>query len=200
MPFFPSAMEMDVNNVNNFNDVRERSHSLSNASSRSTSIVSKASSIPYHERMTINNGLPNQEHVEPIDSSQLSYSSDGQERDYSSMVADLILPQGPQRVSNEALALNTSNVPHVDNDDVINIQLLYDPNRPMEPELWDGNFQHISLYSSLEHLPSDASCIKTSLICMAKYIGNKKIDSTKANEVNDLKGIGEVAWKFVSAF
>jgi len=35
---------------------------------------------------------------------------------------------------------------------------------------------------------------------MAKYIGNNKIDSTKANEVNDLKGIGEATWKFVSAF
>ena len=61
----------------------------------------------------------------------------------------------------------------------------------MEPELWDSDFQHISLHSSLKHLPSDASDIKTSLICMAKYIRNNKIDSTKANEVNDLKGIGE---------
>ena len=35
---------------------------------------------------------------------------------------------------------------------------------------------------------------------MPKYIGNKKIDSTKANEVSDLKGIGEATWKFVSVF
>lgn len=35
---------------------------------------------------------------------------------------------------------------------------------------------------------------------MAKYIGNKKIDSTKVNEVNDLEGIGKAAWKFVSTF
>ena len=69
MPSFPSAMEMDVNKVNNFNDIRERSHSLSNASSRSVSIVSRVSLILYHERMTINNDLPDQEHVEPIDSS-----------------------------------------------------------------------------------------------------------------------------------
>ena len=35
---------------------------------------------------------------------------------------------------------------------------------------------------------------------MPKYIGNKKIDSTKANEVSDLKGIGKATWKFVSVF
>lgn len=63
----------------------------------------------------------------------------------------------------------------------------------MKPKLWNGNFQHISLHSSLEHFLSDASYIKISLICMAKYIGNKKIDSTKVNEVNDLEGIGKAA-------
>ena len=44
------------------------------------------------------------------------------------MVADLISPQEPQHVSNEAPALNTSNVPRVDDNNVINIQLLYNLN------------------------------------------------------------------------
>ena len=35
---------------------------------------------------------------------------------------------------------------------------------------------------------------------MAKYIRNKKIDLIKVNKVNDLKDIGEAAWKFVSVF
>ena len=70
----------------------------------------------------------------------------------------------------------------------------------MESKLWDGNFCHISLYSSLEHLPSDISCIKTSLIYMARYIENKKFDMTKSNEVKDLQDIGKAAWKFVFAF
>ena len=64
MPFFPSAIEMDINKVNNFNDIRKRSYSLSNASSKSMSIVSRVFLILYHERMTINNDLPDQEHVE----------------------------------------------------------------------------------------------------------------------------------------
>ena len=63
MSFFPSTMEMDIDNVNNFNDIRERSHSLSNISSKSISIVSRVSLILYHERMIINNDLPNQEYV-----------------------------------------------------------------------------------------------------------------------------------------
>jgi len=121
-------MEMDIDNVDNFDDIREISHSLSNVLSKSVFIVSKASLIPYHERMTINNDLPNQEHIEPINSSQLSYSGNGQERNHSSIVTDIVLSQEFQHVLNEVLALNTSNVSCVDNNDIINIQLLYDPN------------------------------------------------------------------------
>lgn len=35
---------------------------------------------------------------------------------------------------------------------------------------------------------------------MAKYIKNEKIDMIKSHEVNNLKGIGEATWKFISAF
>ena len=34
---------------------------------------------------------------------------------------------------------------------------------------------------------------------MTKYILNKKIENSKTNEVNNLKDIGEVAWKFILA-
>jgi len=34
---------------------------------------------------------------------------------------------------------------------------------------------------------------------MAKYIKNKKIDITKSNEVKNLQGISEAAWKFIFA-
>jgi len=33
---------------------------------------------------------------------------------------------------------------------------------------------------------------------MTKYITNKKIDSSKANNLEDFKGIGEVVWNFIS--
>jgi len=36
-------------------------------------------------------------------------------------------------------------------EDVINIQLPYDPNAPMEPELWSRAFHPISLHGSIEY-------------------------------------------------
>jgi len=44
------------------------------------------------------------------------------------MVINPIISQGLQCVSNKALAPNTSNFPCVDDDNIINIQLPYDPN------------------------------------------------------------------------
>ena len=34
---------------------------------------------------------------------------------------------------------------------------------------------------------------------MTKYILNKKVESSKVNEVNDFKDIGKVVWGFISA-
>ena len=81
----------------------------------------------------------------------------------------------------------------------INILLLYDPNIPTDPEIWDGNFYLISLHDSIEHLSSDVKNIKNSLRFMTKYIANKQIESSKANNLDDFKGIGEVVWNFISS-
>jgi len=69
-------MEIDINKVNNFDNVRGRFQSFSNISFKSMSLVSRAFSKLYHERMIINNNLPDKEMVESIDRSQLSYSGD----------------------------------------------------------------------------------------------------------------------------
>ena len=34
---------------------------------------------------------------------------------------------------------------------------------------------------------------------MTKYITNKEIDSSKANDLEDFKGIGEAVWNFISS-
>jgi len=123
------AMNIDITKkVNNFDSARGRSPSPSNVSSRSASVKLKASSIPYHERMVIQNDLPDEELREPIDCSQLSYDNNCQETSCVNIVVDPVIPQGPQHVSNEALALNISSFPCVDDDDIINIQLPYNPN------------------------------------------------------------------------
>ena len=57
----------------------------------------------------------------------------------------------------------------------INIPLSYDPNIPMDPEIWGEGFHSISLYSLIEHIVSDAKNIKDSLKFMTKYITNKQV-------------------------
>ena len=75
------------------------------------------SSIPYHHRMIINNDLPDQEHMELIDNSQLLYNSNSRNNNQDNMVAVPSLLES-QYVSNEAPALNIS---HVDDGNIINI-------------------------------------------------------------------------------
>jgi len=51
----------------------------------------------------------------------------------------------------------------------------------------------------LEYLLSDSNNIKKLLHCITKYIKSNNIDSKKTNDIPDLKGLGEVAWNFISA-
>ena len=79
----------------------------------------------------------------------------------------------------------------------INILLLYNSNVPTNPETWGGSFHPISLHGLIKHIASNVKNIKDSLKFMAKYISNKQVDSAKANELDDFKGIGEVVWNFI---
>ena len=84
-------------------------------------------------------------------------------------------------------------------DMVINIQLLYNPNTPTEPKLWDGNFHPILLYRFIEYLTSDSKNIKNSLNFMAKYIINKQVNSAKSNDLEDFNGIEGAIWNLISS-
>jgi len=85
--------------------------------------------------MVINNNLPDEKIIELIDSSQLSYSGNSQGRNCDSVVIDPIPPQESQYTSNKILAHNIYNGQHVSDDDIINIQLLYNSNWSIEPDL-----------------------------------------------------------------
>ena len=61
--------------VNNFDNARERSPSSSSVTSRSTSVESKTSFIPYYERIVIQNNFSEEEFRELINYSQLSYNN-----------------------------------------------------------------------------------------------------------------------------
>ena len=81
----------------------------------------------------------------------------------------------------------------------INIPLPYNPNTSADPEIWDGNFHLISLHDLIEHLGLDVKSIKDSLRFITKYITNKQIESLKANDLEDFKGIEEIVWNFISS-
>ena len=84
-------------------------------------------------------------------------------------------------------------------NDVINIQLLYDPQALTGPELWSGSFHPIFLHGLIKHLASDSRNIKVTLNSLAKYILNKNVSSAKVNDLKDLDGMGDAIWNFISA-
>ena len=175
---------------------------------------STRSSVAYHEKMERNNAI-----VIDDDSSDfslaLSYKNEQERAIQVSKVTDpqnnmrpqcdnLIAPNAtPQRVLNEDHQSNSGNKAtqaHTSHkDEVINIQLLYDPQAPTEPELWSGSFYPISLHGSIEHFASDAKNIKVSLNFLAKYIQGKQVNGNKVNDLNDFDGMGDAIWNFISS-
>jgi len=91
------------------------------------------------------------------------------------------------------LGVNNEATPSCDihEDDIINVQIPYDPNTPTEPELWSGSFHPISLHGSIEHFTSDTKNIKVTLNFLAKYIQSKQVEGNKVNDLADFDGIGD---------
>ena len=106
------------------------------------------------------------------ESRELSYETEQERNIRVSMAAN---QQTNQQVSTRPLGGNNEvNPTHGQHEeDVINIQIPYDPNAPTEPELWSGSFHPISLHGSMEHFASDSKNIKVTLNFLAKYILNK---------------------------
>jgi len=153
--------------------------------------------------MELNNDLPDIESQRSIDSSQLSNVGEAKVGDLVRLATDKDSASNSQCVCNETPALKRKPQPHgkskgklIDgpssssSKNIVNTQLPYNINQAMESDTWDGNFHSISLHSSIEHLMSDTKNIKESLHHMTKYILNKNVDNSKANDVNDFKGIG----------
>ena len=133
----------------NYNEVRGRTVSPQPYSSRVSSMSSTKSLVNYYERMECNNNLNND--IKMNNDSEgpgLSYETVQEQAICVSIVADLSNNTLNKHVTNECPTISS---PHVQtahstlgslhgNDTAINIQLLYNPNTPIEPNLWDGNF------------------------------------------------------------
>jgi len=138
-----------------------------------------------------------------VEAPALSYKMEQEKQSRLSKATGTSNNTRPQGVNNGGSSIQSDRVDYVspnkthgeaprdDDDNVINIQIAYDPNVPTEPKLWSGNFQSISLHGSIEHIVSDTKSIKDSLNFMAKYISNKKVNPKTANSLKDLDGISD---------
>ena len=157
-------------------------------------MVSSGRATPYHNRMDIE-----VDDVPPTDQIsnqrlELSYETEHEKALRLDKATNLPDNMRPPTTNNKA---TPAHVAH--KEDVINIQLPYDPNAPMEPELWSGSFHPISLHSSIEHFASDTKNIKVSLDFLAKYIQGKQVNGNMVNDLGDFDGMGDVIWNFISA-
>jgi len=73
------------------------------------------------------------------------------------------------------------------------VLLVYDINQLVEPNTWNGEACSISIFRTMEFLEINLKNIFTSLLPIADYIRNKKIEKDKANDISELKGFSEVA-------
>ena len=148
---------------------------------------------------------------QPIDFPALFYKDEREKESRLRKEAETTTNSRPQDGNNKASSIQSNHgnhipsdsrciqISHVDDDNVINIQLPYDSNGPMEPDLWSGNFQSISLHGSVKYIALDLKNIKQSLNFMVRYIFNKKVNPKSSNNLNDFDGIGNVVWNFLSS-
>ena len=180
---------------NNLNEVRGCSLDMSIHRPRSPSLLLSKCEEECHIRVKRkSNRIDKDNLVNSLSNFSLEYTTQEGQIHQVSKAADPTLNMRMQNVLTAQLALSQPS-----SKNVFNIQLNYDPNQALNPESWDGNFHAISLYGSMEYLTSDALNVKESLIRIKKYISGKSIDSVKANEVQDLIGMGKALWEFINA-
>jgi len=199
---------------NNYDEVRGRPLSTNMNISRDSSISSARSSVAYHEKMECNNDMVIDDDFN-VTSLALSYEDEQERAIRVSKAADLQNNMRPQcnslNVANSTsqCVLNENHQSNTGNkatqattsheNEVINIQLSYDPQAPTELELWSGSFHPISLHSSIEHFALDAKNIKISLNFLAKFIQGKQVNGNKVNDLNDFNSMGDAIWNFISS-
>ena len=143
LPTIPSSANMGMNlsfrNIfDNYNEMKDRTASPNLQSSKAFSMSSSKSSVTYYVRMENNNDLEDDINMEPINNSQLLYVTFTEHNNQVSTAADSNNNMIQKYVLINHSALNsttTSSLPHVNEDSVINIQLSYNPNRSIEPDL-----------------------------------------------------------------
>jgi len=199
-------LNMDVDSVSIMfkldhidNEVRGCSLDASIHRPRSPSMSSSECDKEYHihvqresEKMVEDNN-----NIEPANSRgsiRLKYAIQEGQNNQGSKVANTSLNTRQQHTPTVGPALNSPL-----GENMFDIQLNYNPDQALDPELWDGNFHAVSLHSSIEYIASDVLSIKNSLLRIKKYILGKSINGDKANNFKDLSGMGKAIWEFISS-
>jgi len=199
LPTMSSEMNigMDIQSgpvLTNNSEVRGRNSLSSANSSRDISMVSSGRSTPYHDRMdTDPDGSPSNDEV-TNEHLELLYETEQEKALRIGKTTNQQNTSRPQDTNNET----TPSHVQLEND-VINIQLSYNPQALTEPKLWSGSFHPISLHGSIEHFTSDSKNIKVTLNFLAKYIQGKQVNGGKANDLSDFDGMGDAIWNFISS-
>jgi len=120
---------------------------------------------------------------------------------------------GPLRYDFAMLPLQTPCVPHKDapNNPILsnNFNTSPEPSLPMvipysanvlaNPNLWDGNFTAMSLFSMNEFLQSDVHNMACLLQCIACFLKQCSLEGHDGNSIPQLELFGESAWDFIFA-
>ena len=159
--------------------------------SRESSLASSGCSTSYHDRMDTDMDFPPSKKESNL---ELSYETEQEKALQVGMAANLQETTRPLPIRNE---IPPTHAPH--EEEVINIQLPYDPQAPAKPELWSGFFHPISLHGSIEHFASDSKNIKVSFNFLTKYIKNKQTNGNTINNLSDFDGMGNAIWNIISS-
>ena len=142
--------------------VRGCSSASSMPSSRSLSSSSDKSNKVYLIRVQYkSDNMDQDDPVTPSNSPQLKYVTPNRQESCISKVADT--PSNMRKQCGQNIAPTINNNTMANNGEVINIQLNYDIDQALDPELWSGEFRVVSLHRSIEHLAFNIKNIKESL-------------------------------------
>jgi len=178
-----SSMEVDDPTL------RGRSQNISHNQQRSLSTestesgISKASSMDYADRMQIQNHQSWAEQLE----------------DEEQNTPQINMPQCHNE-ANSPLSPHANDSNHsVSPPDLEPLAIPYQANQLADPQLWDGNFNSISLFGTDEFLASDAKNIACSLQRIATFIKQRPLGDKNSQDIPQISEFGFAAWDLVSS-
>ena len=166
--------------------LRGRSQNISHNQQRSLSTestesgISKASSMDYADRMQI------QSWAEQLEDEEQN-------------TPQINMPQCHNE-ANSPLSPHANDSNHsVSPPDLEPSAIPYQANQLADPQLWDGNFNSISLFGTDEFLASDAKNIACSLQRIATFIKQRPLGDKNSQDIPQISEFGFAAWDLVSS-